>query len=287
MENLLGKTDVALVIDENESYYFIQKNGQTFQLDKKEGPREIGDSVEAFFYVDQQQKKTATTVMPVAKIGHYGFGTVTKVRRDLGVFVDIGLPNKDVVISLDYLSELKELWPKPGDKLLISLTVDDKERIWGLLADENIFLSLAKKVRREDNWQNKEVTGTVYRLKLAGTFVLTSDFYQGFIHPSERFKEPRLGEEIKARVIGISPHGYLNLSLKPRAYEVIDDDAAMILTFLQMATDHTLPFTDKSSPEEIKNQFNISKGQFKRALGHLLKEKKVVQEEGVIRLIES
>ncbi len=243
--------------------------------------------MEGFGYINQQQKPAMTTQVPKIQVGRFGFGTVTKVRRDLGVFVDIGLPDKDVVVSLDYLSQLKELWPKEGDQLFIGLEVDDKDRIWGILADENTFLSMMKQVKREDNWQNKEVHATVYRLKLAGTFVITDDYYQGFIHPSERYKEPRLGEKITARVVGISPHGYLNLSLKPRAYEVIDDDANMLLTFLQMAPDHKIPFTDKSNPEAIKQEFGISKGQFKRAIGHLLKARRIKQEDGYTILIEN
>ena len=61
-------------------------------------------------------------------------------------------------------------------------------------------------------------------------------------------------------------------SLKPRSHEVISDDALMILTFLERANDHQIPFTDKSSPDEIKQTFGISKAQFKRALGHLMKQ---------------
>lgn len=285
METILGTVNTGLVTDENQDYYFVQKNGRTYQLAKKEGTFQLGESVTGFFYLNQSQKGSLTLDIPKIQVGRYGFGTVKQVRRDLGVFVDIGLPDKDVVVSLDILPELKELWPKPGDQLYIALTVDDKERIWGILADEKIFLSLAKKIRPEDSWQNKEVEAIVYRLKLAGTFVLTTDFHQGFIHPSERFKEPRLGEKIKGRVIGLSSHGYLNISLKPRAYEVIDDDAKMLLTFLEMAPDHQIPFTDKSSPESIQAQFGISKGQFKRAVGHLLKAKKIKQEDGYMTLL--
>lgn len=286
MDELIGQIATGLITDENENYYYVQKNGNTFQLAKTEGEHVLGDSVEVFFYVNLHQKNACTTQIPHIRIGRYGFGTVKSVRRDLGVFVDIGLPDKEVVVSLDILPELRELWPKEGDKLYITISVDDKQRIWGILADENILLSLMKRPLVEQDWQNKEVEATVYRLKLAGTFVITSDFYQGFIHPSERFNEPRLGQTLKARVIGLSPHGYLNLSLKPRAYEVIDDDAQMVLTFLQRSPEGKLPFTDKSSPELIKAQFGISKAQFKRAIGHLLKEKLIKQEDGFTVLLD-
>ncbi|MGX7199249.1 CvfB family protein [Enterococcus nangangensis] len=286
MEELLGRVATGLITDENQDYYYVQKNGVTFQLAKAEGAHQLGESVEGFFYVNQQQHNAFTTVIPKIVVGRYGFGEVKSVRRDLGVFVDIGLPDKEVVVSLDSLSEIKELWPKPGDRLYITLRVDHKNRIWGELATENIILSLFKRLPQDGTWQNKEVTGTVYRLKLAGTFVLTDDFYQAFIHPSERYREPRLGERVTGRVIGVSSHGYLNLSLKPRSYEVIDNDALMLLTFLERAQDHKIPFTDKSDPEAIKDQFGISKGQFKRAIGHLLKAKKIKQEEGYTILLE-
>ena len=95
--------------------------------------------------------------------------------------------------------------------------------------------------RGSETLKNADITGTVYRLKLAGTYLLTDDFYIGFIHPSERYQEPRLGEVVSGRVIGVRPDGVLNLSLKPRAYEAISNDAAMIMTFLDRAADHRIP----------------------------------------------
>ena len=203
---------------------------------------------------------------------------MTDVRRDLGAFVNIGLPDKDMVVSLDEMPSMKELWPKKGDRLMISLRVVEKDRMWGVLADEAIFHSLSRSGTAE--MQNENKKGTIYRLKVAGSYLITD----GFVHPSERYQEPRLGEVVEARVIGVRPDGVLNMSLKPRSYEMINDDAAMILTMLQRNPDHSLPYWDKSAPEEIKEAFGISKGQFKRAIGHLLKEKLIEQSEGQIRL---
>ncbi|MBO1306749.1 DNA-binding protein [Enterococcus sp. 669A] len=281
MNELLGQVFTALIMDENDQTFFVQKNGVTFRLvtDKE---YKIGDAVEGFGYINQKKEAIFTTELPKVRMGQYAFGEVTNVRRDLGVFVDIGLPDKDVVVSMDEMPAMKELWPKKGDRLMISLRVDDKERLWGTLADEEIFLSLSRKGTSEMQNENKQ--GTIYRLKVIGSFLITDDLYLGFIHPSERYREPRLGEVVEARVIGVRPDGALNMSLKPRAHEVINDDAAMILTMLQRKDDHRLPLWDKSSPEDIKQAFGISKGQFKRAIGHLLKEKLIIQEDGEIRL---
>ena len=84
----------------------------------------------------------------------------------------------------------------------------------------------------------------------------------------------------------ISSHGSLNLSLKPRAYQAIGEDAQMILTMLEHDINHRLPYTDKTDPSIIRDVFGISKGQFKRAIGHLLKEKLVKQENGQLILVK-
>lgn len=284
MNELLATVFTGMIMDENEKSYFVQKNGITFQLDKKEGEHQLGESVEGFGYLNQKQDAAFTTNIPLARIGHYAFGEVMGTRRDLGAFVNIGLPDKDMVVSLDELPTMRELWPKTGDRLLVTLKVDNKDRIWATLADEKIFTAMSRKGTEE--MKNKDIKGTVYRLKLVGTYLITEDYYIGFIHPSERYMEPRLGQVVDGRVIGVRPDGVLNLSLKPRSHEVISDDAAMILVFLERSEEKRIPFTDKSTPEEIKQTFGISKAQFKRAIGNLLKQKKIKQEDGYTILID-
>jgi len=281
--NLIGQIFTGLIVDENEKAYFVQKEGTTFSLSKEEGEHSLGESIKGFAFLDILHKGALTTNIPDVRINHFGWGTVTKVRRDLGAFVDINLPNKDVLISLDDLPLLKEGWPKVNDRLYISLVVDEKGRLWGKLADEEIFRTIARPVAQD--MQNKNMSGTVFRLKKIGTYLFTDDFYLGFVHPSERFNEPRLGEKVSARVIGLSKAGFLNMSLVPRVHEMINDDALLILTLLEKSSEKKIPYTDNSTPEIIKTTFGISKGQFKRAIGRLLKEKKIKQENGYTVLL--
>lgn len=70
---------------------------------------------------------------------------------------------------------IKALWPKKGDRLLIALEQDSKDRLWGIIADEPVFRSISRTPGEE--LKNKDVTGTVFRLKLVGTFILTDDHY--------------------------------------------------------------------------------------------------------------
>ncbi|WP_248629612.1 S1 RNA-binding domain-containing protein [uncultured Enterococcus sp.] len=283
MNHLLATVISGLVIDENEKYYFVQKEGHTFRVYKEELVTSIGQMVEGFTYLNQKQQLAMTTKIPKVRQGHYAFSKVTEVRKDLGVFLDIGLPDKEMVLSLDELPTLTNLWPKVGDELLIGLRVDDKARIWATLADEKIFKAMSRKAN--ESMHNQNVQARVYRLKMAGTYVLTQDFYLGFIHPTERYAEPRLGELVDARVIGLREDGVLYLSMKPRSYEAISEDAQMILAYLNQSASKSMPYTDKSSPEEIKQLFGISKGQFKRALGHLMKQNLIEQVDGKTNLL--
>ncbi|MBM7617078.1 putative RNA-binding protein (virulence factor B family) [Weissella uvarum] len=287
MTHTVGEVVQAKIIDENQTAFFAQVDGITYTLEKKQldVPAEVGQVVEGFTYENNQHDLALSLEIPAVRLGHFAYGTVTDIRRDLGVFVDIGLPDKDVVVSLDELPTLKELWPQRGDQLLITLRVDNKERLWGELAPAEVYQAM--RVPAKKNMQNKNVKATVYRLKMVGTYVLTDDYHFGFIHPDERYREPRLGEHVAARVIGVRDDGTLNLSLRPRAYESIGDDAQMILNLLKANPKHMLPYNDKSDPKAIKQYFNMSKGQFKRALGNLYKQRLITQDENGVYLTEN
>ena len=287
MTHKIGEVLTATVTDENEQYYFAQVEGITYEIDKTEllKPLNVGGMVTGFTYENKHSRLQLTKTLPEVRLGHYAWGTVTDIRRDLGVFVNIGLPNKDVVVSLDDLPTIKELWPQKGDRLMITLRIDNKDRLWGELAPNEV-LNAVRIPAKADMKGKKDVKATVYRLKMVGTLVITSEYKFGFIHPSERDREPRLGEEITARVIGVRPDGLMNLSLKPLAYKAIGEDAQMLLTLLEHAKTHSLPFTDKSDPSDIKDYFSMSKGQFKRAVGNLYKQHKITQDETGIYLVE-
>ncbi len=287
MTKRVGDILTAKVTDENDDHYFGQVDGLTYEIDKKEleKPLHIGGLVSGFAYENDAHRLQLTKHIPDVRLGHYAWGEVTDIRRDLGVFVDIGLPNKDVVVSLDELPTIKELWPQRGDRLMITLRVDQKERLWGELITPELLQAV--RIPAKPSLRNKNVKATVYRLKMAGTLVITQDYHFGFIHPSERLREPRLGEVLEARVIGVRDDGNVNLSLRPRAYEAIDDDAQMILTLLEKKGDHCLPYTDKSDAADIKRYFGMSKSQFKRAVGHLYKQRLIRQDGDGIHLVTS
>ena len=286
MNPTVGTTIKAQVTDENSQFFFAQVDGFTYEIDKSElqKPLKLGGFVTGFAYENEDHKLQITKNVPTAQKDVYGWGTVVANRHDLGVFVAIGLPNKDIVVSLDDLPTITSLWPQKGDRLMIAIKEDSKGRLWGEIAQQNIINAVSRRAPQE--MKSKQIKATVYRNKMAGTLVLTEDYYLGFSHPSQRDDEPRLGEVVNARVIGVRDDGTLNLSLKPLAYKTMNEDATFLLLQLQRRSDHFLPFNDKSNPEAIKRQFGFSKSQFKRALGHLYKERLIEQVDGGIKLVE-
>lgn len=278
---MLGTIVKGKVTDENENAFYVQVDGKTYELKRKEVTQDefpkLGDEVQGFIYDNQNHKEEMTQFLPYAQQDQYGWGRVTEVRRSLGVFVDIGLPDKDIALSLDDLPFDRDKWPKRDDRLLVRLETDAKNRIWAKLADENVFEQLASRFPK--SIVNKNISGTVYSSRQVGAFVITSDYYLGFVHESQMLRPLRLGEEFKGRVIGISKYGRLNLSVLPRSFEEISDDAEMILVSLRRESDKSLPFSDKSDAKDIFNHFGISKSAFKRALGNLLKQHLIVEDK--------
>ncbi|MGR3741857.1 S1-like domain-containing RNA-binding protein [Companilactobacillus sp. DQM5] len=280
-----GTVYEGTVIDQNDDSYFVQVAGLTFELKKDELKKDLHkeDKVSGFIYENKNHKNIMTAKIPDVQIGMYGKGAVVDVRRDLGVFVDIGLPDKDIVVSLDDLPLDKYEWPKKDDILILKIINDNKNRMWGKLADIDLVDQLVRTAPEND--KNRFVEGQIIANRASGSFVLTDDFYLGFIHPSEAIGTLRIGQRIKGRTVGTSHYRY-NVSMKPFAYEEISDDAQMILAVLKRANDKKIPYTDKSTPEEIMDYFGISKSSFKRAIGNLLKNRYIKQEDGYTILIK-
>ncbi|WP_125763748.1 CvfB family protein [Companilactobacillus hulinensis] len=279
LKDLYGQVVAGTVTDLNKDEAFVQIEGYTFALDLSElgDVPELGDELTGFVYENQAHKNRMTVNLPTVSQGVWGYAEVTDSRSDLGVFIDVGLKDKDIVVSLDDLPLEHSEWPKKGDRVMVKLDVDHKGRLWGKLADLNLYMQLVRSAN--DSMKNKDEESTVIAIRETGTFVITEDYYLGFIHVNEQSGPMHIGQHVKARAIG-SSHRRLNLSMKPRAYEEITPDAQMIIAVLEHSQDGKMPYTDKSDPDDIKEYFGISKGSFKRALGNLMKQRKIEQKDG-------
>lgn len=270
------------VVREAPFGFFLSDGVEDVLLHENEVISEIAvdQTIDVFLYQDHEGRLCASQVIPNVQIDKYDWVEVVGARRNLGVFVDIGL-KKDMLVSKDDLPELAHLWPKNGDRLYCSLKLDNKERLFAKLGTEDVMRELAIPAQRSQF--NKNVSGTVYRLLLAGSFLITEEGYMGFIHESERGEEPRLGQRVEGRIIDVKEDGTVNISLMPRTHEQMDTDAQTVYSYL-LARGGSMPYGDKSLPDEIKDRFSMSKGAFKRALGKLMKEGKVSQSDGWTKL---
>ena len=125
------------------------------------------------------------------------------------------------------------------------------------------------------------VTGTIYNILDDGFFLFTTDRYIGFLHRSEAPAKRRLdfGEQLTCRVAHIRDDGRLNLSLRPQKENALITDAQALYDLMQKRGGR-MPYCDDTPKEIIKEKFGLSKAAFKRALGHLMKEDKIYQEDG-------
>lgn len=230
-----------------------------------------GDELEVFVYKDSKDRLIATTNTPKLVMGEVAELTVSQASK-FGAFLDWGL-EKDLLVP--FKQQLVKL--HPGDNVLVSLYIDKSER---LCATMNVYQNLkANSPYKKDD----KVRGRVYTISDDfGAFVAVDNMYSALIPKKELYGEVRVGQDVIARVTEVKADGRLNLSIRDKAYLQIEQDAAEILSIID-SYDGVLPFNDKVSPEIIKRETGMSKNEFKRAVGNLLKAGKIEITEKVIR----
>lgn len=276
LKDYIGQTVTLSVARQAPFGYFLTDGEEDVLLHQNEVHREVneGDEIEVFLYVDAEGRPAASTIIPEVAVGRYAWVKVADVNPEIGVFLNIGL-QKDILLGADDLPLHKNVWPKPGDLLYITLRVNRNHLLYAKLANDKAIQEISVKATRKEF--NKNVQGHIYRTAKVGSWIYTIEGFKGFIHESQRKQEPRLGEKVEGRIIDIKEDGTINVSLLARKQDAQDLDAAKIYEYL-MSRNGAMPYTDKSMPEDIMERFDMSKAAFKRALGKLIKEGKVYQE---------
>ncbi|WP_425540208.1 CvfB family protein [Microaceticoccus formicicus] len=223
----------------------------------------IDTELNVFVYNFDRGEYIATKKTPLIELGQLKVLEVKEISK-IGIFLDWGL-EKDLFLPFQEVT----FKPHKGMHYLFGLYVDKSNR---LCATMRIKESLVPNdCYKENDW----ITGTVYGVNRDyGAFVAVDNKYDGLVHNKDLLGVVTEGESLRARVISITDDGKLNLSLRDRAHMVIDDDADKIYSKL-VKNDGFLRFNDKSSPNEIRKTFGISKSSFKKAIGKLYKNKKI------------
>lgn len=234
----------------------------------------LHDKVRVFVYKDSKDRMIATTNEPKLTLGSYGVLKVKEIGK-IGAFLDWGL-EKDLFLPFKEMRQKVQ----PEDEVLVTLYIDKSQRLCASMKGLYNLLSTDSPYKKDDM-----VTGRVYEFSdNFGTFVAVDDKYSARIPNHEDHSFLRIGDIIDAKVVSVKPDGKLDLTLREKAYIQMDTDAEKILELLDSYAG-VLPFSEKASPEVIKRETGLSKNAFKRAVGHLYKERKIDISDGKIRLI--
>lgn len=234
------------------------------------GDAGVGDEIEVFVYRDSEDRRIATTKMPKLTVGELGMLKVVETAR-IGAFLDCGL-EKDLLLPF----KEQTLRVEEGQQVLVGMYVDKSGR---LCATMDIYKFLEHKSPFK---KNQKVQGTIYKIdREVGAFVAVENKYHALIPNKELYGKFKYGDRIEARVLDIKQDGKLELSLRAQTSHQIPIDAEKIYSKL-INNGGKLALNDNSDPELIKATFNMSKAAFKRAIGKLLKERKIeITENGI------
>lgn len=267
---IVKKTDFGIYLAESED------SQDKVLLPKKEVPEgaSCGDKMDVFLYRDSKDRMIATTRHPKLMLGEVAVLEVKDVTK-IGAFLDWGL-EKDLM--LPFKQQTRKV--RQGEQCLVALYIDKSGR---LAATMNVYeyLDLNSPYKKDDH-----VQGRIYQIsEQFGVFVAVDDKYSGLIPRRDAAGNYYIGDMIEARVTAVKPDGKLDLSSREKAYLQIEEDAEAIMEAIEEFSG-VLPFTDKANPEVIKRELGLSKNAFKRGVGRLLKEGRIVITERAIRKVE-
>lgn len=274
MEKGLGKIQTLMVVKKVEFGVYLGTEKERVLLPKKQVPKdiEVGDPIEVFLYKDSSDRLIATTKHPKIVLGELKVLKVADTGK-VGAFLDWGL-EKDLL--LPFKEQTAKV--KKGDSCLVSLYVDKSKR---LCATMRVY----GKLRTDSPYKKDDhVAGIIYdKSDNFGLFVAVDNQYSALIPKREVYGSYRVGDRVEARVTEVKPDGKLDLSVREKAFIQMDADAEKVLEAIDNFGGE-LPFNDRADPEIIKRELGLSKNAFKRAVGRLLKERKIEIKEKTIAI---
>lgn len=274
----IGKKQCLNIVSRTDFGVYLGTKEEKVLLPVKQVPAdvEIGDALTVFVYRDSQDRLIATTNTPKIELDRIAKLKVAQISQ-IGAFLDWGL-EKD--LFLPFKEQTYKV--KPGDECLVVLYVDKSSRLCASMRRVYNYLVPADCYEKDS-----QVSGTVIEINPDyGAYVAIDDKYYGMIPNNELFSKVNIGDRIEGRVVKVRDDGKLMIGLRKKAYLQMDDDSQFVLDEIKKRGGR-LPFNDKASPELIRLQFNMSKNEFKRAVGRLFKERKIVINPDSIELTDN
>ncbi|SFO99182.1 CvfB family protein [Pseudomonas borbori] len=239
----------------------------------KDTPSEVDDWLNVFIYLDSDDKLIATTETPKVQVGQFASLKVVDINR-VGLFLDWGLP-KDLL--LPHSEEKRPL--QVGDYCVVYVFVDKRSKRITATARLDRYLDSVPPTYTV----GQEVDLLVVESTDMGFKAIINGKHWGLIHKNELFKFLRSGMQEKGFIKEVRADGKISLSLQAVGQEAASSLGEQILAKLR-EHDGVLPLNDKSSPEAISALFRVSKGNFKKAIGGLYKQGRIVIHDDRIEL---
>lgn len=235
---------------------------------------EIGNTIDAFLYFDSDSQLVATTETPIAQVGEWGLMKIEGVNST-GAFANWGIKGKDLLIPF---SEQRARFTA-GQNVLVYVYTDKAS---GRIVGTTKFNKLLDKTPANYT-RNQQVSLIIAERSDLGYKAIVEGQHWGMIFKSDVFGKLFIGKKLKGYIKSVREDGKIDLSLQKVGVAKMDDLSESILELLEKKGGF-LPLNDKSSPEAIFVAFRTSKGTFKKSIGGLYKQGKIVIEQDGIRL---
>lgn len=232
----------------------------------------VGDKIDVFVYKDNQNRPIATTKKSKIELGGLAILQVIDTTK-IGAFLDWGL-DKDLLLPFE--EQIGTI--KKHSYHLVGLYIDKSDRLTATMKVDDFF---EKEIKlKENDW----VDGQVYSYNSEiGAFILVEGKYNGMLPNEEIMGIPRIGDNVRLRVKHIKEDGKIDLTSSNRSHIELNKDAKQIYSILKDNGGY-LRVDDKSDPKIIRRVFNMSKGQFKKSIGRLYKQRKIIFKDNGIMI---
>ncbi|MCD8289186.1 MAG: S1-like domain-containing RNA-binding protein [Prevotella sp.] len=231
----------------------------------------VGDELDVFIYLDQEERIIATTERPKAKTGDFAFLEVSWVN-EYGAFLNWGLM-KDLFCPFGEQKKKME----QGQSYIVYIYVD--KQTFRIAATAKIDRFLSKDVAALSEGQ--EVDLLVWQKTELGFKVIIDNKFGGLVYADQVFAPIRTGDRLKGYIQKVRSDGKVDVSLQQTGKRGTRDFAGELLDYLR-AHDGRCTFSDSSLPQDIYDEFHVSKKVFKKAAGNLYRRRLItVHDDGL------
>ncbi len=258
--------------------YLADSDGEEVLLPKRylKGDEVAGADLDVFVYNDSENRPVATTECPTAAVGDFALMRV-KAVNNIGAFLDWGLVAKDLLVPF----REQRVDMKVGRSYIVYVYLDKATDRVVASAKLDKFIDSGK----PGYYHRQKVDLLVTQRTEIGYKVIVDGRHWGMIYQSETYRDINIGDHIDGYVKQVRPDGKVDVTVEKIQRMRVGDLAGEILDFLSRH-EGKMTITDKSTPEEIRSTFNCSKKDFKKAIGQLYREHKVILDNDVVAMVK-